>query len=87
MEIAAEKFTIEVTYNELWSIAWGLRNDLQNTIKTHWVQFQDNWMQNEKDKLYLINKMFTHLARPDLYDDLLKYANQTFLDYNKNLTP
>lgn len=45
MNIIAEKFKIEVNYNELWKIAFIIKNEIIEKVKTHYIKHQDDWEQ------------------------------------------
>jgi hypothetical protein len=82
MNIEAESFKIEMTHDEMWSIAFDIRHALEATLKSHWVNHQDSWENNEEKRLYRINKFFTHLGRPDLYQDVFQSAKTIFEAFN-----
>lgn len=84
MNIEAQKFTIEMTNEELWNTAFDVRRSLEHTLKTHWVNHQDVWQQNEKEKLCRVKKMFLSLGRPDLYDAIFDMAKEIFTEFNKD---
>lgn len=82
MNIEAKEFELKMTHGELWQIAFDLRSNIQNTIKTHWVNHQSNWPHNEKERLNIIRSMFFALGRPGLYEDIMPFAEQTFKEFN-----
>ncbi len=83
MDISAEKYTIKLTENELWTIGFCIKSDIENSIKNHWVNHQLNWENSEKEKLALVKQIFLSLGRPDIFDDILYFANETFNVFNK----
>jgi len=82
MTIEAKGFTIEMTYNELWATAWDIKYHLKETIKTHWVNHQENWIKNESERLERMKAMFNSLGRADLYEDVFVYAKDVFSEFN-----
>jgi len=86
MDITAEKFTVVFTHNELWSTAFDIQGALKDSIKTHWVNHQQNWQSGEKERLYRCKMMFVHLGRPDLYDDIIRYAEKCFSEFKPKTT-
>lgn len=83
MNIQCEKFTIEMTHDELWQTAFNVRSSLSHTLQTHWVNHQNSWEKNEEQRLYRIKTMFSYLGRLDLYEDVFKEAKKIFEDFNK----
>ena len=82
MKIEAQNFKIEMSYDELWGTAWAVRRSIEHTIKNHWVNHQNSWLNGEKQSLSICEYMFNSLGRSDLYSDLLKYASNVFDTYN-----
>lgn len=83
MNIEAEKFKIEMSQSELWNTAFDIRYSIEYTLKTHWVNHQSTWLENEKERLHRMEKMFTHLGRIDLYNDIFSIAKTIFEEFNK----
>jgi len=83
MEIKAQQFTIELTHDELWSMAWDVKHALLETLKTHWVNHQLVWKEHEKNRLNRIEKMFTHLGRYHEYKDIYINAQEIFSKFNE----
>ena len=67
MDIEAKLFELKMTYGELWSTAFDVQISLEHTLKTHWVNHQARWEENEKDRLNRLRSMFYALGRPELY--------------------
>ncbi len=83
MNIEAKDFEIKMTYGELWSLAFDVRLALEYTLKTHWVNHQESWKQNEAERLNRCESMFLALGRPDLHKDILSKAETIFKDFNE----
>ena len=83
MNIEAERFNIEMTHNELWSTAHDVRAALMEVIKSHWVNNQQSWQVNERERLNRCRSMFKHLGRIDLYDDIFLTADDVFKKHNE----
>jgi hypothetical protein len=83
MNIEAEKFNIQMTYQELWDTAFDVRRALEYALKDHWVRHQSEWKKHEAERLTRCRRMFDALGRNDLYQDLLIIADNTFEDFNK----
>jgi len=82
MNIEAQKFTVELSYGELFSIAWDLKISLERSLKDHWINHQNNWKTGEEQRLLMIKTMFLNLARPELYEEIDKKANAIFQEFN-----
>jgi len=82
MNIEAQKFTLEMTHNELWSTAFDIRRALEATLKDHWVNHQSDWQKHEAERLSRMKAMFLHLGRPDLHDEILSKASEIFKAFN-----
>jgi alpha-amylase/alpha-mannosidase (GH57 family) len=83
MEIKAEKILLEMTYGEFWTLVWSVKVSLENDIKTHWIRHQQNWKENEKEKLTFLKKSYSILGRIDVYDQILSLAEAEFKEFNK----
>lgn len=83
MRIEAKGYNLEITVDELWLLAFSVKNSLENSIKNHWVNNQDVWKKNEKEKLMLLETMFTALGRLDVYNGIFKEAEIIFEKFNK----
>ena len=82
MNIEADNFKIEMTNNELWSTAFDVKRALEASLKDHWVNHQDVWEKNEKERLYRLRSFFAHLGRLDQYDDVFIRAKEIFNSFN-----
>ncbi len=82
MNIQAEKFKLEMTYDEVWNTAFDIRRAIEASLKDHWVNHQGAWKINEKEKLYRLEKLFLAVGRPDLYEEIFKAANVIFDKFN-----
>jgi len=88
MKIIAEKYTLEMTHDELWSTAFDVKHSLINSLKTHWINYQDVWQKNEKERISRCRNMFLALGRPELFEDVFKTAEEIFAEFNnKKVTP
>jgi hypothetical protein len=83
MDIKANDYQITVTHDELWDLAFNVRRALFDTFKTHWINHQNSWKQNEKQRLHLLQRMFFALGRPDLFEEIETEAEKTFAEFNK----
>lgn len=83
MKIEAKEYNISMSQEELWATAYDIRSALTTTLKEHWVRHQDNWKTNEEERLYRLKTMFTHLGRPELYEDVFTTAKDIFDNFNK----
>lgn len=68
MNIEAEKFNIQMTYGELWSLAFDVKSALMHTVNTHWINHPEAWRSHEEDRQARLRNMFRGLGRPELYD-------------------
>lgn len=84
MQIQGKEFYLTMSHEELWSIAWDVKNAFMSTIKDHWVNHQDSWRNNEKARLKRIESLFNALGRPDLFINIETEVKQVFEDFNKN---
>lgn len=83
MNIEAKEFKLEMTHDELWSTAHDVKNALEYTLKTHWVNHQNAWEINEQKRIARIQRFFQALGRPDLYEDIPGIAKGIFDAFNK----
>ena len=83
MTIHPENFKIEMTHDEVWDLMFDIRRALESTLKTHWVNHQNVWKENEKKRLDRLNKFCLSLGRPDIYEEVFKIADDTFSEFNK----
>lgn len=84
MNIEPKEYKITMSYGELWGIAFDLEKAFLDSVKTHWVNHQDRWEENEKERLGVIKLMFYNLARPELYSIMLEKAEKIIQDFNKS---
>lgn len=82
MNIESKQFTIEMSSSELWNTAWDIKYATINTLKTHWVNYQNTWQKMELERLNRMEKMFLHLGRPDLYQDIFTQSEEIFKEFN-----
>jgi hypothetical protein len=82
MNIEAKDFEMKMTYGELWATAFDVQYALEHTIKTHWINHQQNWKQNEADRLSRLRNMFYALGRPELHESIFAKAESIFKDFN-----
>ena len=85
MNIIAQKFEIEMTFDELWNTAFDIRHTILTRLKEHWVHHQSDWERNEKERLNRCKTMFFALGRPDLYDDIFIKDKDIFTDFNEKV--
>lgn len=83
MKIEAKEYIVIMSHEELWATAFDIRSALTSSLKVHWVHHQDNWKKGEEDRLTRLKTMFTHLGRPDLYEDVFTIAKDIFDTFNK----
>jgi len=81
MDIKADKFTLVLTYDELWNIAFDVKRALEKSINEHWVHYQDSWRSVEDNRIGYCKDMFIALGRPELMD-IEDYAERTFEAFN-----
>ena len=84
MNINIEHLTIELTGEEFWSIAFYIRQSLISEVKKHWVNYQDSWERNEKQRLKILKCMFEKLGREDVYINMFDEIQIIFSNHNKN---
>lgn len=82
MNIEAKDFEVKMTYSELWSTAFDVQYALEYTLKTHWVNYQQNWKHNEADRLNRLKNMFYALGRPELHESIFQKADEIFKEFN-----
>lgn len=83
MNITPKGYTLELSYNELWTIAWSVRRDLEDSLKEHYIHYQDGaFERNEKEKLNILKEMYTYLGRIDLYEGIFKIKETVFKEFN-----
>lgn len=82
MNIEAKDFEIKMTYGQLWSTAFDVQSALEYTLKTHWINHQQRWQENEKDRLSRLRNMFYALGRPELHESIFKKAEEIFKEFN-----
>jgi hypothetical protein len=82
MHIEAQKFTIEMTHEELASTAFDVRRSLELALKEHWIYYQSDWERNETERLSRIKTMFFHLGSPNLYEEVFRMASKIFEEFN-----
>tara|TARA_R110000772_G_scaffold37589_4_gene89220 strand:- start:165 stop:431 length:267 start_codon:yes stop_codon:yes gene_type:complete len=82
MNIEAKGYTIQMDLEELWTLAFSVKNALKTTLETHWINHQKVWEKNEEKKLKLLKTMFNALGRQDVYDDIFKDAEDIFKTFN-----
>ncbi len=85
MNITAKEYHITIAHNDLWLIAFDLKNTLLHTVKTHWVHHQNSWKKNEEQRLLLIRDMFYAMGNPRFYEDIFNEIDNIFLEFNKKL--
>ena len=83
MEIKSEKFIIEMTHDELWNTAFDIRRSIEYALQTHWINHQDVWEKNEKERLFRCKRMVVALGRVELYDEIFGKAKEIFTEFNK----
>lgn len=86
MKIEAKNFHLQLTYGELWTLAWDVQYSLEYSLKTHWVNHQDEWKENERLKLSTHKDMFTALGRPELHEQIFTKALEIFQEFNNKQT-
>ena len=86
MDIEAENFKLVMSQSDLWATAFDVKQALESTVERHWVNHQDVWEQNEKERLNRIKVFFYALGRPDLYDDVFVRVKELFKKYNEKNT-
>lgn len=78
MENNTEKYDLAFTQREIWDLVFALQRDLEDSLKTHWI----NWIENRTEEgftkvlieregsKYKLFKFFSEiLNRTDLIDD------------------
>lgn len=83
MNIEAKDFELRMTYDELWSTACDVKNALEYTLKTHWVNHQSSWEENEKGRMYRLRTFYNALGRQDMYQDIIPSAKRIFEEFNQ----
>jgi len=84
MNIEAKDYELKMTQSELWSTAFDVLQILNHTIKTHWINHQNSWKENEKPRLERIRQMFYALGRPDIYENIFNDAEKIFKEFNSS---
>lgn len=82
MTIQPKGYTLELSYDEMWILAWSVRRDLEHSLKTHYINHQNAFERNEENKLNTLRELFTYLGRIDLYEDIFKVKEGLFKDFN-----
>jgi len=82
MNIEAKEFHLKMTHGELWSLGFDVINALRASLKDHWVNHQDRWKENEKERIERIKSIFTALGRPDVFALLDDEAKEIFDKFN-----
>lgn len=83
MDIKAKKFEMKISYSELWATTFDVQNALEHALKTHWINHQEQWKENEKERLSRLRYMFYALGRPDLYEQIFLKSDEIFQKINK----
>lgn len=84
MDIKANKINMNLSYDELWNIAFWVKKSLETTLKEHWINHQDAWEGQEKERLSMLKNSFMVLGRIDLYEECFTTARSIFENHNKN---
>lgn len=84
MTIEPKEYSLKMSYDELWTITFYIRDSLTNAIDKYWVHHQNVWEENEKERLKTLKDFFNHLEKPELYDLLLLNIKKHFENFNKN---
>lgn len=87
MNVEAQNFKLEMSYGELWSLAYDVERGIKHTLRTHWVNHQNKWKENEKPALDRLRVFFTCLGRPELADNIYLAADDIFREFNQNKKP
>jgi len=85
MDIQSNNFEIKLSHDELWDLAFYVKDSLEYTIKTHWINHQDVWKKNEQKRLDVIKMMFASLGRHDVYESIFQEVDEIFIMHNKRL--
>lgn len=86
MNIEAQNFTITIEKGQLWTLGFAVRNYFLHQMKSHYINYPDNWKDNEKPHLELIRGIFYALGRPDVYEDTLLQADIIISEHKKKST-
>ena len=82
MFIEAKEYTIKMDADELWDLAYSVRDSLIYAIKNHWINHQNVWQKNEAKKLKLLKTMFCALGQLEAYERIFIEANEIFIKFN-----
>lgn len=82
MNIQPKGYTLELSYDEMWNLAWSVRRDIEQDIKSHYIHHQDAFERNEQTKLNTLRELFNYLGRVDLYEDIFKVKEGAFKNFN-----
>ena len=83
MDIEAKGYKVEMTPRELWSLFFWLQDSLIYTTKNHWINHQDKWQENEKERIDIIKNIASNLGRIDLFENCLLKVNEIFKEFNQ----
>lgn len=78
MDIKAKSFDINLSYDELWTIAFAIRRSIYNSLETHWINHQNSWKEHEHHKLYIVRNMFMNLGHIEFYEEIENHARCVF---------
>lgn len=76
MQIAADSFTIKLSYDELWLVAWSMRKSILVKAQEYFDHNKDkqgnlhNFNEIHSTDLYILKNMYLNLGRPELFLDV-----------------
>lgn len=79
MKISADKFILECSYEELWTIGRALINQITNShdLKTHWSKFDvETWLKGNLIYADLVDEIMISLGRPEYYKTAMNNAEE-----------
>ena len=82
MNIEAKDFEMRLNYAELWTLTYDVQTALKYSITTHWVNHQESWKQNEKERLFKLQSMYNALGRPDMYENAMIEFEEIIKKFN-----
>ena len=89
MELQKAVYDVRFTHDEIWDLVYIIETNLEENIKHHYNQLQQNqdgeqlFFKEEKDKLLLMQQMFGMILRIDTYQCYVNNYKKLFEEKRK----
>lgn len=81
MEAKSGLYTIEITAQECYDIAFSIFKDLQASIEEHWVNHLEvDWKHEEAPKIFRMKKFFQLGLYPRFFDDKIQELDKFIIE-------